>query len=61
MPAVIGRKGIIRPIPVQLDETETKELQECAKNLRSIIEGAEMELKAELELEKAFAADTISA
>jgi L-lactate dehydrogenase len=42
-----------------LDEAEKKELYECAKNLRGIIEGAEMELQAEQELEKALEADKI--
>lgn len=59
MPAVLGRKGVVRPVPIQLDETETKELNDCARNLRGIIEGAEHELKAGQELEQALAADKI--
>jgi L-lactate dehydrogenase len=46
MPAVLGRHGVERAIPIQLDETETAELQACAANLRSVIEGAEKELEA---------------
>lgn len=59
MPAVIGRKGIVRPVPIELNELEKRELHDCAQNLRSIIEGAEHELKAEKELEQALAADKI--
>jgi hypothetical protein len=42
-----------------LDEEENAQLVECAKNLRSIIEGAEMEMKAENQLERAFAGDNL--
>lgn len=54
MPAVVGRKGIIRAMPIELDEAEQAELESCAKGLRAIIEGAEKELKADKELEKAL-------
>lgn len=57
MPAVIGRRGIIRKMPVQLDETEKKDLEDCAKNLRGVIEGAEKELLADEELRKALESD----
>lgn len=57
MPAVIGRKGIIRKMPVQLNEKEQKDLEECAKNLRGVIEGAEKELTADEELRKALEVD----
>lgn len=43
---------------MQLDEAEQKELEECAKNLRGVIEGAEKELEADKELEKALQAET---
>ena len=54
MPAVIGRKGIVRPMPIVLDDAEKKELEKCAAELRAIIEGAEKELAADKELEKAL-------
>lgn len=57
MPAVLGRTGIIRPMPIELDETERKDLESCAANLRNVIEGAEAELAADRELEKALATD----
>ena len=57
MPAVVGRKGIIKPMPIQLDDAEQAELEHCAKGLRAIIEGAEKELDADMELEKALAED----
>lgn len=56
MPAVIGRRGIVRPMPIELDETERKELESCAAGLRAIIQGAEKEISADEELEKALAA-----
>lgn len=57
MPAVVGRHGIVKAMPVQLDESEQAELDNCAKGLRAIIEGAEKELSADEELEKALAND----
>ncbi|KAF2854568.1 l-lactate dehydrogenase-like protein [Plenodomus tracheiphilus IPT5] len=57
MPAVVGRKGIIRAMPIQLDEIERGELERCAEGLRGIIRGAEKELSADRELEKALASD----
>ncbi|KAI4613780.1 hypothetical protein J4E83_007382 [Alternaria metachromatica] len=57
MPAVVGRKGIIKAMPVQLDEVEKAQLEACAKGLRGVIEGAEKELSADRELEKALASD----
>ncbi|CAG5175052.1 uncharacterized protein ALTATR162_LOCUS10806 [Alternaria atra] len=57
MPAVVGRKGIIKSMPIQLDEEERAQLEACAKGLRGVIEGAEKELSADRELEKALASD----
>ena len=57
MPAVVGRRGIIKAMPVELDETEQKELASCAKGLRAVIEGAEKELSADKELERALEFD----
>jgi L-lactate dehydrogenase len=47
MPAVVGRKGIIKAMPIQLDEEEKGKLEICAKGLRGVIEGAEMDLCAD--------------
>lgn len=44
MPAVVGRKGIVRSIPVELDEEEKKALEKTAKALREVIEKSEKEL-----------------
>lgn len=52
MPAVIGRQGILRPMPIKLDETEQKELEDCASGLREIIAGAEKEVNSEQELKE---------
>lgn len=57
MPAVIGRKGIIRAMPIQLDEKEQAQLEACAKGLRRVIEGAEKEVSADRALEKALEQD----
>ncbi|KAL6709718.1 hypothetical protein ACN47E_001147 [Coniothyrium glycines] len=57
MPAVVGRKGIVKAMPIQLDEEEREELEKCAKGLRGVIEGAEKELSADEQLRKALAAD----
>ncbi|KAH7391890.1 l-lactate dehydrogenase-like protein [Pyrenochaeta sp. MPI-SDFR-AT-0127] len=57
MPAVVGRKGIVKPMPIQLDETEKAELESCAKGLRAVIESAEKELSADKELERALQND----
>ncbi|KAF2474893.1 l-lactate dehydrogenase-like protein [Lindgomyces ingoldianus] len=57
MPAVLGRKGIIRPMPIVLDETEQEELENCASHLRGVIAGAEKELVADKALEKALEAE----
>lgn len=57
MPAVVGRSGIIKAMPIQLDASEQAELESCAKGLRAIIEGAEKELSADRELEKALLMD----
>lgn len=54
MPAVVGRTGIVKPMPIELDETEKAELESCAKGLRAIIEGAEKELSADEELQRAL-------
>jgi L-lactate dehydrogenase len=44
MPAVIGRKGIVRPIKVELDEDEKSRLEKSAKALRDIQDKAQKEL-----------------
>jgi L-lactate dehydrogenase len=54
MPAVLGRKGIIRGMPIELNEVEMQDLKACAKNLRGIIEGAEEEMDADQKLKVAF-------
>ncbi|KAL1591443.1 hypothetical protein SLS60_011942 [Paraconiothyrium brasiliense] len=54
MPAVIGRKGILRAMPMQLDEDERKLLEDCAEGLRAVIDSAEKELKADNELSHAL-------
>ncbi|KAF2644177.1 l-lactate dehydrogenase-like protein [Massarina eburnea CBS 473.64] len=45
MPAVIGRKGIVRAMRIELDEEERGFLVSCAENLRGVIRGAEEGLK----------------
>lgn len=45
MPAVIGRKGIVRPIKVQLDEEEEGLLRKCAEGLREVQEKAQGEVE----------------
>jgi L-lactate dehydrogenase len=57
MPAVIGRKGIVRAMPIQLDDTERRELDNCARGLRGVIEGATKELSADRELQRALEAN----
>lgn len=57
MPAVVGRKGIVKAMPIELDDSERAELETCARGLRAVIEGAEKELDAEQELEKALEMD----
>lgn len=57
MPAVVGRRGILRAMPIELDETEQQELDLCARGLRGVIEGAEKELAADKELEQALEMD----
>jgi L-lactate dehydrogenase len=47
MPVVIGRKGIVRQIPLKLSESEQKALEESAKSMREIIEDAEKEQSKE--------------
>ena len=54
MPAVIGRKGILRAMPIQLDEHERELLRDCAKGLVAVIEAAEKELDADDMLRKAL-------
>ncbi|KAJ4370590.1 hypothetical protein N0V83_005111 [Neocucurbitaria cava] len=39
MPAVVGRKGIIKAMPIQLDYEEQAALETCASGLRGVIEG----------------------
>lgn len=58
MPAVVGRKGIVKAMPIELDETEKAELESCAKGLRAVIKGAEKELTADEELQKALDGET---
>ncbi|KAF2832130.1 l-lactate dehydrogenase-like protein [Ophiobolus disseminans] len=57
MPAVVGRRGIIKAMPVELDEDERGQLLDCARGLRAVIEGAEAELSADVKLEKALEMD----
>lgn len=57
MPAVIGRKGIIRAMPIELDDDERKKLAACAKGLRRVIDGAEKEVSADRALEEALKQD----
>jgi L-lactate dehydrogenase len=45
MPAVIGRKGIVRPIKVELDADEKKKLEASAKALKEMQDNAEEELE----------------
>lgn len=52
MPAVIGRKGIVRPIKVELDDDEKKKLEHSAEALKKLQDQAEGELeKAKEEME----------
>lgn len=57
MPAVVGRRGIVKPMPIELDEAEQAELEKCAHGLRGVIEGAEKEMAADEELKKALEDD----
>ncbi|EOA80987.1 hypothetical protein ACJQWK_09989 [Exserohilum turcicum] len=57
MPAVVGRKGIVRAMPIKLDAEEQAQLEACARGLRGVIEGAEKEISADLVLEKALSED----
>lgn len=57
MPAVVGRRGIVKPMPIELDEQEQAELKKCAHGLRAVIEGAEKELAADEELTRALEED----
>ena len=41
MPAVIGREGIVRSIPMKLSNDEKTKLEESAKSMKEIIEGVE--------------------
>lgn len=54
---MVGRKGIVKAMPIQLDEGERAQLEACAKGLRGVIEGAEKELNADRLLEKALQED----
>lgn len=40
MPAVIGREGIVRTIPIRLDDEERKNLEGSVKSLKEVIEEA---------------------
>jgi L-lactate dehydrogenase len=57
MPAVLGRRGILKAMPIELDASEKQELETCARGLRAVIEGAEKELSADKELKKALEMD----
>ena len=57
MPAIVGRKGIVKAMPIELDDHEQAELKKCAHGLRAVIEGAEKELAADEELKKALEED----
>ncbi len=41
MPAVIGREGIVRTIPMSLDSEERKNLEGSANSLREVIQESE--------------------
>ena len=41
MPAVIGREGIVRSMPMKLSNDEKTKLEESAKSMKEIIEGVE--------------------
>jgi len=45
MPAVLGRNGLERAIPIELNEKEKNELKECAAKLRDVISKAEKEFE----------------
>ncbi|CAD0108526.1 unnamed protein product [Aureobasidium uvarum] len=47
MPVIIGRKGIVRQIPLKLNDGEKKELEQSAKSLREIIDDVEKEQSKE--------------
>ncbi|KAI4725482.1 L-lactate dehydrogenase [Aureobasidium sp. EXF-10728] len=47
MPVIISRKGIVRQIPMKLDDSEKKELEQSAKSLREIIDDVEKEQSKE--------------
>ncbi|KAI5208009.1 L-lactate dehydrogenase [Aureobasidium subglaciale] len=47
MPVVLGRKGVVRQIPMKLSESEKNEVEESAKSLREIIEDVEKEQEKE--------------
>ncbi|KAK5089051.1 hypothetical protein LTR05_003275 [Lithohypha guttulata] len=41
MPAVIGRKGIVRTLPMDLSDQEKRELETSAKSLKEVVQEAE--------------------
>ena len=45
MPAVVGRQGIVRTIPMKLSDQERKNLEESANSLKEVIEGTEKDQK----------------
>lgn len=47
MPVVIGRKGIVRQIPLEFNDNEKKEFEQSAKSLREIIDDVEKEQSKE--------------
>jgi malate/lactate dehydrogenase len=53
MPAVIGRKGIVKSMKVELDGDEKKKLESSAKALKEMQDKAQGELdKAQKEVKK---------
>lgn len=45
MPAILGRRGIIKAVPIDLDEREKQKLHACAETLRKIAKDADEEVK----------------
>jgi len=53
MPAVIGRKGIVRSMKLELDDEEQQKLDKSAKALKEMQDKAQGELdKAQEEVQK---------
>jgi L-lactate dehydrogenase len=45
LPVVLGRKGIVRTIPLPLSEDETLALEKSAESLHEVIEGVKSEFE----------------